>query len=673
MKALNFKDYIINFILISIYILLFCNAVYSQQLTKFTHPNLISERDLYFDNQGNKYSDLITFKFNQKIIDLPQNQKTAQINNIANQSLRNFFNSLQNKYGSIVIEKVFPSAIWGDTIKLNWRTKQLVTVKDLSQVFRITFNKIVPIDSIMTALKQFPEVEYAHEPLQAFTTIEPNDSLYVYGNKWHHIKINAPFAWDITKGNPNLILSINDSYGGANFPHPDLAPKIVRGFGAYGGHGQAVAGVAAAVTNNFIGVASLGWELKIMQSIWVEQDEIKKAADSGCSVINFSWRVLGNYNDIRDAIHYAISRGVICVAAAGNSEWGVPSIAYPAAYNFGTTGQVIAVSGTRLYNGIEKFVDGWNYSPCDDPISQPECAFIDIAAPGCDIPILAYNSIGYGMGCGTSVAAPQVAALAGLILSIDSTLTPVQVYDIITKTADKIGQYPYNSIGWNKYLGYGRINAYNALNVARGAPNRPFNFSVNKTANNHPLLRWNRNQENYSVHYRIYKKVTEESGYQLIATTTDTFYIDQSEFIVTQPSPKERWISYKVSAAYYRDSETMLQSVHTDPISVKVSGPPLEKQSSQKVIYEYELYQNYPNPFNPTTKIRYSLKENSLVNLRVYDLLGREIAVLVNEPQEAGLYEVEFDASKYNLSSGIYFYQLRAGEYNSIRKFTLIK
>lgn len=269
MKTLNSKDYLINFILITTFILLFCNSVYSQQLTKYTHPNLISERDLYFDNQGYKYSDLITFKFNQKIIDLPQNQTIAQISNISNQNLRNFFNSLQSKYGSIIIEKVFPSAVWGDTLKLNWRTKQLVPVKDLSQVFRIKFNKIVFIDSIMNALKQFPQIDYAHEPLQAFTTIEPNDSLYVYGNKWHHLKINAPFAWDITKGNPNLVLSINDNFGGANFPHPDLAPKIVRGFGVYGGHGQAVAGVAAAVTNNFIGVASLGWELKIGQYLYV--------------------------------------------------------------------------------------------------------------------------------------------------------------------------------------------------------------------------------------------------------------------------------------------------------------------------------------------------------------------------------------------------------------------
>lgn len=672
MNELNSKYYHIGLFLIYILFASFNNFSFAQ-LTKFTHPDLISERDLYFDNQGNKYSDLITFKFNQKIIDLPQNQKIAQINNIANQTIRNFFSSLQNKYGLITIEKVFPSAVWGDTLKLNWRTKQLVPVKDLSQVFRVKFNKIVPIDSIMNALKLFPQIEYAHEPLQAFTLIDPNDSLYVYGNKWHHIKINAPFAWDITKGKPNIILSINDYHYGANFPHPDLAPKIVGGDGSFGGHGQAVAGVAAAVTNNFIGVASLGWELKIFLSEWVNQEAIKKAADSGYSVINFSWRIFGIHDDIRDAIQYAIARGVVCVAAAGNSEGGVPSITYPAAYNFGPLGQVIAVSGTKLYNGTEKFVDGWNYSPCDDPINQPECAFIDVAAPGCDIPILAYNSIGYGMGCGTSVAAPQVAALAGLILSIDSTLTPVQVYDIITKTADKIGQYPYNDIGWNRYLGYGRINAFNALNVARGAPNRPFNFSVYKTSNNNPLLRWDRNQENYSVHYRIYKKISEELGYQLIATTTDTFYIDQSEFIVTQPSPNERWISYKVSAAYYKDSETMLESVHTDPISVKVSGKPLEKQISQNVTYEYELYQNYPNPFNPTTVIRYSLKENCLVNLKIYDLLGREIAVLVNELQDEGAYEIEFDANKYNLSSGIYFYQLRAGEYNSIKKFTLIK
>jgi len=90
-------------------------------------------------------------------------------------------------------------------------------------------------------------------------------------------------------------------------------------------------------------------------------------------------------------------------------------------------------------------------------------------------------------------------------------------------------------------------------------------------------------------------------------------------------------------------------------------------------IQSFILYQNYPNPFNPITKIRYSLKEKVHVNLRIYDLIGREILTLVNEPQEAGVYEVEFNASNYNLNSGVYFYQMRAGGYTSIKKMVYLK
>ena len=95
----------------------------------------------------------------------------------------------------------------------------------------------------------------------------------------------------------------------------------------------------------------------------------------------------------------------------------------------------------------------------------------------------------------------------------------------------------------------------------------------------------------------------------------------------------------------------------------------------------YTLYQNYPNPFNSKTKIRFTIpstelnstKGETITTLKVYDLLGREIATLVNEPKQSGEYEVEFDADKYNLSSGVYFYQLRSGSFISTKKFVLTK
>ena len=86
---------------------------------------------------------------------------------------------------------------------------------------------------------------------------------------------------------------------------------------------------------------------------------------------------------------------------------------------------------------------------------------------------------------------------------------------------------------------------------------------------------------------------------------------------------------------------------------------------------KYALHQNYPNPFNPNTKILYSVPEESLINIKIYNTLGEEVAVLVNENKAAGNYEVEFDAA--NLPSGIYFYKLQAGEYINTKKMILLK
>jgi photosystem II stability/assembly factor-like uncharacterized protein len=85
----------------------------------------------------------------------------------------------------------------------------------------------------------------------------------------------------------------------------------------------------------------------------------------------------------------------------------------------------------------------------------------------------------------------------------------------------------------------------------------------------------------------------------------------------------------------------------------------------------YSLYQNYPNPFNPTTNIRYQITNNKLVTLKIYDILGKEVATLVNEKQSPGVYEVTFDGS--GMSSGIYFYTLSAGDFKATKRFVLVK
>ena len=88
-------------------------------------------------------------------------------------------------------------------------------------------------------------------------------------------------------------------------------------------------------------------------------------------------------------------------------------------------------------------------------------------------------------------------------------------------------------------------------------------------------------------------------------------------------------------------------------------------------VYSFNLAQNYPNPFNPTTKITYSVAQRNHVSLKVYDMLGREVASLVNTTKDAGTYEVNFNAS--SLASGLYIYKIQAGNFVQSKKMMLLK
>ena len=98
---------------------------------------------------------------------------------------------------------------------------------------------------------------------------------------------------------------------------------------------------------------------------------------------------------------------------------------------------------------------------------------------------------------------------------------------------------------------------------------------------------------------------------------------------------------------------------------------PGDEENNIESVKATALAANYPNPFNPTTTITYTLKEKSNVNLTVYDILGRELEVLVNTTQDAGEYKAQFDASQY--TSGVYIYRLKVGDKTFVKKMLLAK
>jgi hypothetical protein len=123
----------------------------------------------------------------------------------------------------------------------------------------------------------------------------------------------------------------------------------------------------------------------------------------------------------------------------------------------------------------------------------------------------------------------------------------------------------------------------------------------------------------------------------------------------------------------YRLKQIDIDGTYKYSDSVEVIIPPTE----------FKLYQNYPNPFNPNTTIRYTIPGSVInnegknhVTLKIYDLLGNKVLTLVNEDKSAGSYEIEFsvkDGDVYNLTSGIYYYQLRVADFVQTKKMILMK
>jgi len=216
---------------------------------------------------------------------------------------------------------------------------------------------------------------------------------------------------------------------------------------------------------------------------------------------------------------------------------------------------------------------------------------------------------------------------------------------------------------WRGYDNYIKYRQYDA------APLAPTNLTVSVSANNHPLLSWTKNNEADIQNYKVYKYVISEFGWQYYGTVTTNSFEDVNEsYPVKGGSGLVHPVQYKVTAVDFHPYE----SLPSNTVVTNVSGALMEKHNSGELKpSEYSLDQNYPNPFNPSTKISYSIKEEGLVTLKVYDILGKEIATLVNENKPAGIYEVEFNAS--TLPSAMYIYKIQSGGFSEVKKMLLTK
>jgi subtilisin family serine protease len=333
----------------------------------------------------------------------------------------------------------------------------------------------------------FAELDYAVRATEAIT---PNDPYW--SNQWGLTQIGAPAAWSVVTGTPDVVIAVLDT--GVYLDHEDLASKLwtnpgevpgngvdddgngkiddVHGWHFYhswsgsaylpvedgdvrddNGHGTHVSGVAAAATNNGVGIAGVTWGAQIMPVKVLGSDGtgwdsdvaagIVYAADNGARIINLS---LGQSQDsatLRAAVDYARSRGALVMAAAGNT--GGP-VLYPAAYD-----PVLAVAAT---DASDQGVLSYNHGPQVD-VSAPGQNILSTGWPG---DLYADCSSGYCYKKGTSMATPHVSGLAALLWSRWPALTADAVAMQITRTTVDV-----NNPGWDEYTGWGRVNAAGAV------------------------------------------------------------------------------------------------------------------------------------------------------------------------------------------------------------------
>jgi hypothetical protein len=126
--------------------------------------------------------------------------------------------------------------------------------------------------------------------------------------------------------------------------------------------------------------------------------------------------------------------------------------------------------------------------------------------------------------------------------------------------------------------------------------------------------------------------------------------------------PKNPWV-FHTDTWTNTDKKT---DQETDPYT-SLTGVTPEKLGP----VSYSLSQNYPNPFNPSTTIKFSIQNTGLVSLKIYNMLGQEVATIINSELKPGSYSYSFNASR--LSSGVYFYSLNAGSFNQTKKMMLLK
>jgi len=352
---------------------------------------------------------------------------------------------------------------------------------NLHQYYKLTLHDGA-VTQVIDDLKSINIIDHVEFNGVAEALLVPNDELYP--NQWDHdnqrqaiqygtgylvgtvdCDLDTDEAWDITTGNPDVVIAIIDT--GVDLDHPDLISNIVPGYNFINedlppddeyDHGTPCAGIAAATINNEIGISGVCPECSIM-SVKVLDDNgfgdwgviangIVWASDNGADVLSLSLGG-GQYQEaLESAVNYSVANGSVTIAASGNVNTQMDF--YPASYE-----QCIAVGAMSPCCERKQGINSCDAEPGWGSTYGEQ---IDVVAPGVRIFSTGKRAGYWTEFNGTSSACPHVAGIAGLMLSYNPNLNPETVRELLRQGADDI-----EDEGYDIETGYGKVNAYNTL------------------------------------------------------------------------------------------------------------------------------------------------------------------------------------------------------------------
>jgi serine protease AprX len=399
--------------------------------------------------------------------------------------------------------------------------------------------------------------------------------------------------------------------------------------------------------------------------------------------ISYTWQDMdGNTMPITIGADIAVDNGIAVFNCAGNDGLNTShnTLGGPA------DGDSVITMGAVNQNGIRAYFSSVGPTTDNPPRFKP-----DLMAYGTNVQAASGSGTSYSFGnlYGTSFATPIGAGVGALMLSVNKSLTPMQIRGILRK-------FGSNSNSPDNLMGWGVIDAQLSVDSARKLDTEPpmiihtqpftstsdtgvitmkavikDNGIIRNWTNEAPLLYY-RKSTNGGINWTAYTAV----NYNY--TNLDSFF-----FPISGNSPG-------TSVEYYfaaQDIALPVPLVSTLPAGGSGVNPPGTtpppagfiynivpigiKSNSNEIPAVFRLYNNYPNPFNPVTRIRFDIPEPSFTKLIVFDILGREITSLVEQELKPGTYGVEWDASNY--PSGVYFYKLISRDFTETKKMVLVK